>query len=109
MGLRKPSIPSSAGGDGGGSLEECGLSKRYPTVVAFISESKWEDGSVRERGKVTLFVEDGMVKAALTDPALGAVAFVSGRSFTSLMEAMEKGLTNDRLEWRRSKFARPRK
>jgi hypothetical protein len=74
--------------------------KKYPTVLEFVSLRRWEDGTVRVCGTLLLFVDMGMWKACLHDKDASASAFVSGKTPGALLEAMEKGLREDSLDWR---------
>lgn len=95
-------VVAEAGENGGSSrsLESCQFLKGLPTVAEFLSLSRWEDGASRETGTVTLFFEEGLLKACLNDRDSGSSAFISARTFTSLFQAMEKGLLAGSLEWR---------
>jgi hypothetical protein len=81
-------------------LQDCAWQKKFPTVAEFLCQQTWQDGAARLTGTITLLFEDGIVKAALNDRDGGCSAFVSARTFTSLWEALEKGLAGDGLEWR---------
>lgn len=81
-------------------LSECSWQKKYPTVAEFLSMAAWPDGPPRVTGTITLLFEEGMVKAALNDRDSGCSCFVSAKTFTSLWERLEKGLSEDTLEWR---------
>jgi hypothetical protein len=82
------------------------MSKLYPTLMEFISSASFQDGSSREGGSITWFLQDGLLKACLRDKTLGAVAFVSGSSLTALLKAMEQGLVSGKMEWRADKAAK---
>lgn len=84
----------------GGVLTACELSVLYPTVVEFLCKETWEDGASRLTGTITLMAEGGMVKAAVNDRDGQLSCFVSGKSVTSLLEALEVGLGDDSLDWR---------
>jgi hypothetical protein len=101
--------PSSVGESGSpASWDGEPWSKRYPTLLEFLCVVKWEDGSVRQSGTVTLMAEDGLFKAAMNDRDAGVSCFVSGKSPGSLLEAMEKGLVTGSLEWRRKTPFKPK-
>jgi hypothetical protein len=96
---------SSAGGSGTlpSALPTCKLSERFPTVAEFLTSTAWEDGSSRSTGTITLMRDEGAWKAALHDRDAGLSCFVSGKTFTALLEAMERGLEAGSLEWREKK------
>jgi hypothetical protein len=75
-------------------------SKPYPMVVEFLTQQLWEDGSARETGTLSISAEDSVWKGCLRDRAQGVFCFLSGKTPGALLEALEKGLTNDSLPWR---------
>src|SRR5437763_1806987 len=90
-------------GPGGGSskpLLACAWSKKHPTVAEFLSSSVWPDGEPRVLGTITFLFDQGMCKAALNDRDADVSSFVSAKTFTELMEALDKGLSGYSLEWR---------
>jgi hypothetical protein len=100
MPLQKLKGSADSGGASSKPLETCPLSKRFPTLAAFLSMTSWPDGEVRCTGTVTLLFEDGLCKAAINDRDASMSAFVSGKTLTSLLEALEKGLDTSSLEFR---------
>jgi hypothetical protein len=101
MALRKPIIPQGPGGVIQQPAEE--WAAEYPHVWEFISLDKWEDGSPRIPGSITLFAEDGAWKACLNDKGMQLVAFVTARSAEGLFEAMQGALMTGLADWRKSK------
>lgn len=83
--------------------------KKHPNLAAWMTETSWEDGSVRVPSSVLFFCEDGAVKGMLNDRDAQAVAFVSGSSVDDCWALLERGLASDRLDWRRSKAQPARK
>ncbi len=81
-------------------------SDRWPRLLAFLTELEWADGSPREPGTVTLFLEGRHVKVCLSDRAQDEVAFVSGESPADALDAAESGLRDGDLDWRASKSRR---
>jgi hypothetical protein len=81
-------------------LELCALSKQVPSLIEFLSQSTWEDGTSRQTGTLTVMVHDGVLKAAVNDRESSSSAFVSGKSFTSLLKAVDKGLAEGSLDFR---------
>lgn len=83
---------------------ECSLSKRMPTVTEFLSLDQWEDGSSRVRGTFKVLIEGGVWKACLNDVDGNCYAFVSAKTFTALLEVLERGLAGQTHDWRPSKL-----
>jgi hypothetical protein len=89
-------------------------SKRYPHLWEFVARIRWpavsgadpEGGDEREPGSLIIFVDDfGLLKACLSDKDTGQVAFVSSDSLEGLLDASERGLAEDRLDWRPSQIS----
>lgn len=107
MALQKPSVSGGDSASGPAPLPACKLSERFPTVVEFLWSRHWEDGTARQTGTITLLVDQGLLKASLNDRDTGCGCFVSGKTFTSLLEAIEKGLAGSSLEWREKAASGP--
>lgn len=89
------------------SIEPCSVMTRYESLWEFISATEFEDGSKRQTPSLTIFQDQGLLKACLNDKEQGLVAFCSGTSLTALLEALDEGLAQDSLDWR--KASPPRK
>lgn len=76
------------------------MSARFPTLWQFLTLSAYADGARRLPGSVTVFFDQGHVKAALNDKDAGLSAFVSASSLLGLFMAIEEGLAGDKLDWR---------
>lgn len=50
-----------------------------------------------------IFFAEGLVKGCLNDRDVGMSAWVSGPGMGAVLEALERGLQEDRLEWRKNK------
>lgn len=74
--------------------------KKLPTLCEFLSSSSWPDGSARRPGTCLLFVDEGKLKACLSDRDQGLVAFVVGTSFADVLLACEGVLTREDADWR---------
>ena len=76
--------------------------KRLPSLCAFLCDVAWSDSSSRVPGKLTLWTADALWKGCLADQAANVVAFLSAQDPSELLQRMEKGLKEDKLDWRRS-------
>ena len=82
--------------------EACGVMARYAAVWEWFTTTTFDDGSARTLPTLTLFMDGRLLKGCLNDRAEGLVAFVTGSSFTAILEAMNEGLEGDCLDWRRA-------
>lgn len=94
----KSSVESGAASIG----EACSIMIRYPHLWEFLTASTFEDGSARTLPSMTLFGDGRLLKACVNDKAEGTVAFVTGTTLQTILEALEEGLAGDCLDWRRS-------
>lgn len=104
MGLKKP----AAGSQRDSGLSWSGVSKLaelYPALCEWMTSCVWpEDGSRRVLPVITLWLEETSWKACLKCKATSRICFVTGASPETLLAAVEAGLAEDRLDWRRDKF-----
>jgi len=73
---------------------------QFPHVSAFWEQATYDDGSPRQSGTIIIFVQDGMLKACVSDRDNGRSAFVTAPTFQALWELIEHGLAEAKLEWR---------
>jgi hypothetical protein len=76
--------------------------KRLPHLCAFLCDCKWEDGSSKRPGKLSVWTGDGLWKGCLSLPAPAVVAFLAAQEPSALLMLMEKQLRDDSVDWRRS-------
>ena len=100
MALNKPVV--SGRGLQGSSMPalDCEVARRHGTIVEFLALPTWADGQSRTPGTLTLMRDGDLWKACLNDRESECSAFVSGKTLTSLLAAVEKGLAAGSLEWR---------
>lgn len=89
--------------------EDPNFGKKYPALSEFLSVEAWDEQTERTRGTLTIFWEEGAFKASVNDRDAEQVAFVSKGTFLGLLEAIEKGLVSDSLDWRGWKTKGPQK
>lgn len=74
----------------------------YPSVWEMLVTGEWPDGTPRTLSTLTLFIDEGSVKLCLNDRAQGLTGWASGSSVEEALKALESGLREDTIEWRRS-------
>jgi len=82
---------------------EDALSALYPLLVQFLTLDAYKNGDKRVPGSITLFSDQGVLKGCLNDKDADQAAFVSGSGLEALLESVEVGLREDRLDWRQAK------
>jgi hypothetical protein len=102
--LKKPEV-SSNGSPELVSLASAGFfGKRWPVLMEWLLSSAWEDGTVRATSTLSISVGDGRWKGRMNDRDSGMVAFLSSESLEALLDAWERGLSKNSLEWRVDQF-----
>lgn len=97
--MRKPTAPPR-GTVTNEKWKDAEFEADYPFLFAFLHETKWDDGTQRQTGTMTLFVQDGVLKAVVNDRALERSGFVSGSTLSLLFDALESNLSEDTMDWR---------
>lgn len=78
--------------------------KKYPMLWAFLTDEKWSSGETRETGSVLIFTQEGQWKAMVKDKDSAHIAFVTKGTFKTLLDALERGLVEEKLDWRPDAF-----
>jgi hypothetical protein len=69
---------------------------------SFLADGRWEDGQRRELGSLTLFVDQGKLKAALNDRDASEVGFVTLDLDRPVQQQLDQALRSERIDWRRN-------
>jgi len=101
MAIKKRDAAVAEGG-GPAKLKETMWMKNFPLLWEFLSSDQFEDGSSRRLPTVTIFLGSDGLQACLNDREQGLAAFVTAQTVDGLWIALEKGLKDDSLDWRRS-------
>lgn len=79
---------------------DASFSKRYPHLLMYLSETKWDDGTARVPSSFTVFLEGGMVKVALNDKDGQRSLYSSSETLQGALDAIEGHLASDTGDWR---------
>ena len=83
--------------------KDSGFEKDWPYLSAFLKDTQWSDGSLRETGTMLIFVQEGYLKMCLNDRACNRSCFITAPSIDCLFDLAEAGLETDKHEWRTKK------
>jgi len=93
--------PTTTGGKGTAVGKcDCKTLLKFPLLLSYMQDDKYEDGSSRERSKLSIFIEQGHVKAALNDPGERRSAYCTADTLQGVLELLEDGLKTEAVEWR---------
>lgn len=99
-------IVDAAGGSGPpGRLT--GVLVDSPAVVEYLTADKFPDGAARERSVLSIFIEDGRVKACLNDRDGGRTLWRSGDGIEDCVALLDLAITDGTADWRRAAGGRP--
>lgn len=109
MSLKKPE-PASNGVAADCSLSSAGdLLSPFPTLVEWLSLSKWEDGTPRATSTLRLGTADGKWKLMLVDPAGGRVLYLGNQLLEEALLELESSLQTGKGDWQKDRWASKRK
>lgn len=77
--------------------------KVCPSLWEFLALRRFDDGTARQAGSMTVFVDDGRLKVALSDKEGGMVGFVSLDELADLAKDLEKAILSGKVDWRKQK------
>jgi hypothetical protein len=100
MALSRSVGGSAAVGLGKGATDDQ-FSLRFQTLHDFLTETVWDDGKPRKPGNFLLFTDGGRWKACVHDKDARTAAFVTADSVDGLLRALEDGLSEGTLDWRK--------
>jgi len=88
------------GAERAGVPEDPAFLKAHPALFDNMTALTYPDGAARQPLTLSIFADGAAWKACLRDKDAGAVAFASGKTLQGLLGALERGLAEDRLDWR---------
>lgn len=72
----------------------------FPNVWAYLTDSKWDDGSKRERATILVIADGGVMKLWLGDKACKRSCWVTGESLEQAFTVLEEQLATSSCAWR---------
>lgn len=81
-------------------VQVCKLSKQYALLWEFLTRTKWDGEEPREPGTVFLMMQDGVLKASLSDRDSDQVLWIAGTSLSELLDCCEAALSDPGADWR---------
>lgn len=81
-------------------LPDSGWSEAHPCLCGFLTHLTYDDKSPRQTGTLTVFLDEGILKAVLKDRDQSLVLFRSARTLEDLFLALEEALSEGADDWR---------
>lgn len=101
--LRKELAPKATE-NAGASLADPQFAKKYPTLWLYLSQTKWDDETLRLPSGLTVFVSDGLFKGLLKENNEQLCLWVAAPSFFGVLEALEMALNCPAPDWRNDRL-----
>lgn len=98
--VKKPASSEAKGGGSAGPVQDPQLRAKYPTVLEYLTQATWDDGSARETSALSVFIEHGYVKVAVNDRACRRSLYVAAKTLQEALAAAEEQLKDDAADWR---------
>ncbi len=81
----------------------------FPSLIEWLSSSKWEDGTGRARSILKVEWEDGRWKLTFLDVDGGRVLYLSNPLLEEAMLALEQACQTGKADWQKDRWASKRK
>lgn len=76
------------------------FAREYPSLRSFLMDVRYEDGTVRNPGTMSVFVKADALTFAINDNDRNLVAFVNQPTWEEALFVIEDGILNDSLDWK---------
>jgi hypothetical protein len=76
----------------------------YPTLFAYLTQTTWPDGSMRQPATLTLYSDQYCLTVILNDRANVRSAFFNEASLFGALLKIEEQLADDSVEWKQKRY-----
>lgn len=97
--LKRPQ-KSETSADKGAKVTDEKFASSYPTIVAYLTDTTWDDGTKREVSSLTLSMSEGAMQLAMNDKDLMRSLYTTADTLSKALAAMEAALAGDKGQWR---------
>jgi len=96
----KREVSAASGGVVSAGLIDEDFKASYPCLTSYLTDTKWDDGAVREVAGLAFRVEHGRWNLALNDKDTRRSAYVTASTMDEALGAMERALARSTADWR---------
>jgi len=79
----------------------------YPTLYAFLHDQKFDDGSLRVPGSMSIFCQMGVLKCCLNDKHAQMMTFLEASTWDELVALADSAILDDGTDWKAMKNKPP--
>lgn len=97
--------PAGVGEDGPAVAADEDFTGLYPQLWAFLTQTRWEDGTPRLPSTVSIFLQHGKWTACLTEKNWGYILFATAERLEAIWEALDARLSDPKADWRQDRKA----
>lgn len=98
--MKRPDLKSAAVVSGVQQCSDDVFQRKYPTIVSYLMDEKYDDGSVREPSALSISVRDGLISLALNDKDVKASLYTQASTLNEALKLMEGVLADGSAPWR---------
>lgn len=80
------------------------LEQRCPNVYAFLTQTRYDDGSFRTTATLLFFVEDAAIKVCINDRENNRSLFRRSGSIWGALDAVEEAIGGGSADWKAKKI-----
>jgi len=97
--MKRPDKPKEPSQMPGAFKDEL-FRKSFPSLHAFLFDTKWDDGTPRQVGSISIFTQLGVLKVCVNDKAMERVAFAEIHDWEELTATLDSIVCCDDTEWK---------
>lgn len=98
--MKRPESKVAGGPLSGGGCTDEGFMKNHPTIVTYLTDTTWDDGSNREVSALTVSIRDGSMCLALNDKDAKQSLYTQAETLREALKLMEGALKDGSGVWR---------
>lgn len=81
-------------------VTDASWSEKFPTVITYMTDAKWDDGKPREPSTLSINFSTGSPTISLSDHALQQSAYTTADTVAEALELLEEALVEGKVRWR---------
>lgn len=100
MALKKRPVTKDTPDGPGATWDDLVFSRDFPSLYSFLNDVRYDDGSIRVTGTLSVFTKLGVLTCAINDNDRNVVGFINAPTWDDLWMLIEDGILNDSIDWK---------